>query len=152
MAVTRNAAMAALLAAALTACGPTVRNHGYVPEPEALALVTVGVDTMETVAAAVGRPSTAGVLRDDAWYYVQETRRRFGPTPARPIAREVVAISFAGPGGAVSNVERFGLEDGRVVALSRRVTETTIRDFGLIQQLIRNFGRIDVGQTLADGA
>jgi len=49
----------------------------------------------------------------------------------------------------VANIERFGLEDGQVVALSRRITETSIREFGLIQNILRNFGRIDVGEQLA---
>ena len=135
---------------AVGACGPTFRTHGYAPDEGALSAITVGIDTRESVEEAVGRPTTAGVLREDAWYYVQEQRRQFGPTAPRPVSRELVAISFAGD-GTVANVERFGLEAGRVVPLSRRVTDTTIRDFGLIQQIVRNFGRIDVGDAIAGG-
>jgi hypothetical protein len=45
----------------------------------------------------------------------------------------------------VSNVERFGLADGRVVPLSRRVTETNIQGSGLIRQLLGNLGNFDPG-------
>ena len=148
--LTRSTIIAAALAVAV-ACSPVASNFGYVPDESDLALLEVGVDTRDSVEAAVGRPSASGVLRDDAWYYVRETRRTFGPAEPRATGRELVALSFA-ENGRLANVERFGLEDGRVVTLSRRVTETSIREFGLIQQIIRNVGRVDVGEALdADG-
>ena len=140
---------AAVLALVLASCGPIYRNHGYVPVDRDLAGLRVGVDTRESVEAAIGRPATSGVERSDAWYYVQSRTRTLGPLAPRVIDRQLVAVSFA-PGGTVANVERFGLERGRVVTLSRRVTETSIRDFGLLQQILGNFGRINVGDTLAD--
>ncbi|WP_308914811.1 outer membrane protein assembly factor BamE [Jannaschia sp. LMIT008] len=139
----------AALALTLAGCGSVVSNHGYVPPPEDLAALTVGVDDTASVETAIGRPSTAGILQDDAWYYVREQRTQFGPRAARPINREVLALSFS-PGGTLQNIERFGLRDGRVVVLSRRVTETSIRDFGLLQQIFRNVGRIDIGQAIAN--
>ncbi|WP_299815261.1 outer membrane protein assembly factor BamE [uncultured Jannaschia sp.] len=141
--------LVAVLCFGLAACAATYRNHGYVPEPEALAALDIGVDSRETVEAAVGRPATSGVERSDAWYYVQSRVRHYGAFPRRTIDRQLVALSFA-PNGTLANIERFGLERGRVVPLSRRVTASSIRDFGLIQQIFRNFGRINVGETLAD--
>ena len=44
---------------AVVACAPVYRNHGYIPSDDELALVEVGIDTRETVAVAVGRPSAA---------------------------------------------------------------------------------------------
>lgn len=143
-------AMAVAGLGALMACAPTFQDHGYIPEPQDLAALTPGVDTRETVAAAVGRPSTVGVIDDGAWYYVRERVRHAGWRTPRPIDRQLLAMSF-GADGRLANIERFGLEDGRVVALSRRVTDTTIRDFGLLQQIFANFGRIDVGEQLAAG-
>ena len=141
--------IAVLLLAGLSACAATYRNHGYVPDQSALAALNPGVDTRETVAASIGRPATNGVERDDAWYYIQSRVRNYAYRAPVFESRELVAVSFAA-NGTVSNVERFGLERGRVVTLSRRVTQTSIRDFGLISQLIRNFGRVDVGEALAD--
>ncbi|CTQ50300.1 outer membrane protein assembly factor BamE [Jannaschia donghaensis] len=139
-----------LFVVGLSACAATYRNHGYVPDALALQDVVVGVDTRDTVATSIGRPATNGVERDDAWYYVQSRVRHYAYRAPEFEKRELVAVSFA-DNGTVTNVERFGLERGRVVTLSRRVTETSIRDYGLVQQIIRNFGRIDVGETLADG-
>lgn len=133
---------------ALSACTAVIRNHGYIPNQEDLDAIVIGVDTQATVETVVGRPSTSGVLRDTAWYYVGSKVRHFGARKPKEIERQVVAISFAGQDGTVTNIERFGLEDGQVVTLSRRVTETTVRDVTFIRQIIRNFGRIDLGDAL----
>ncbi|PWJ19098.1 outer membrane protein assembly factor BamE [Jannaschia seohaensis] len=142
--------LAAVCAGGLTACAATFQNHGYVPDEAMLQEVIVGVDTRDSVESLVGRPSTAGVLSEDNWYFVRSRVRSFAWRAPETIERELVAISF-GEDGTVENIERFGLEDGRVVTLSRRITDTSIRDFGLIQQLLRNFGRVDIGETLAAG-
>jgi outer membrane protein assembly factor BamE (lipoprotein component of BamABCDE complex) len=130
---------------ALGACSEIVRNHGYAPTEVELEEVIVGVNTRDDVELAVGRPSTSGVLRDGAWYYVGSKIRHFGGRAPQEIDRQVVAISF-GENGVVSNVERFGLDRGQVVTLSRRVTENSVPNSTFVRQLLRNFGRIDVGQ------
>ncbi len=137
----RQMMLAATVAVAIAACTPIYRNHGYVPSDQELAEVAVGESTREDVALLLGRPSASGLLNDVGWYYVQSRWKQVGPKAPQEIDRQVVAITFD-EGGTVSNVERFGLEDGRVVALSRRVTETNIKGLGLIQQLLSSFGRL----------
>ena len=139
--------IAAAAALALSACSPILRQHGYVPPEEDLQLVTVGVDTRESVEALVGRPSSSGVLADGGFYYVSSTQRIFGPMQPKVVDREVVAISFD-EAGLVSNVERFGLERGVVVPLSRRVTDSGSADPGFLSQIFRNLGRIDPARLL----
>ena len=111
----------------------------------ALAQITVGKDTRDTVAEIVGRPSAAGLLNDEGWYYVQSRYRHFGARRPEEIERQVVAISFT-PNGTVENVERFGLEQGKVVPLSRRVTESNIKGVSLIGQLLGNIGQFRADQ------
>jgi outer membrane protein assembly factor BamE (lipoprotein component of BamABCDE complex) len=131
----------------LTACATIVRNHGYVPDETELALIEVGVDTRDTVAQKIGRPSAQGLLNDVGWFYIQSRFEHFGPREPKEVERQVVAITFS-EGGTVDNIGRFGLEDGRVVEISRRVTETNIKGIGFIRQLFSNFGRIRAGDLL----
>ena len=112
-----------------------------------LALIEVGVDTRETVAAKVGRPSTAGLLNDTGWYYVQSRWETVGPREPQEIDRQVVAITFT-PEGTVTDVGRFGLSDGQVVALSRRVTQTNVQGAGFIRQLLGNIGGLRAEQVV----
>lgn len=137
----RVMAGAALFAAGLAACTPVIRNHGYVPAEDELALVEVGVDTRETVGQKIGRPSTSGLLNDDGWYYVQSQYRLVGPREPKEIDRKVLAVTF-NEAGVLENVALFGLEDGQVVEITRRVTETNIKGVSLITQLLGSFGRI----------
>ncbi|MDX5357750.1 MAG: outer membrane protein assembly factor BamE [Rhodobacterales bacterium] len=143
-------ALAGLALLALGACAEVIRNHGYTPSDEDLSAVTVGKDTRETVTAKVGRPSAGGLMADSGWYYVQSRWSHKGARAPQEIDRQVLAISFDAR-GQVSNIERFGLQDGQVVALSRRVTDTNIKGVGFIQQMMGNFGRFNPGQFIRQG-
>lgn len=142
-------ALAGLVLALCVACAPIVRNHGYVPSDEDLAQVQVGADTRESVAEKIGRPSVQGLLNDVGWFYVQSRWETRGPRAPQEVDRQVVAITFD-EGGTVQNVERFGLEQGKIVPLSRRVTDTNIKGMGIIRQLLGNLGRLSADSILAD--
>lgn len=131
------------------ACTPVIRNHGFIPPPEDLARVQIGVDTRESVVELIGPPSAGGVLEGSDLYYVASQFRHFGALAPEEINREVLAVSFA-PNGTVQNIERFGLEDGRVVVLSRRVTETGVRDSTFIRQLLGSIGRVTAADIVGE--
>ncbi|MFP5511071.1 MAG: outer membrane protein assembly factor BamE [Paracoccaceae bacterium] len=131
--------MAVLCILALSACSPQFRNHGYVPNDEDLALITVGVDTRASVEEAVGAPAMSGVITDTASYYVQSRVRRFAWQEPEVVERQVLAISYDSA-GVVTNIERFGLEDGQVVPISRRITGTSGTNESIIRRLIGSIG------------
>ena len=132
----------------LAGCAATFDNHGYVPPPEDLSEVDLG-DTRNAVAEAIGAPGAEGMLRDEAWLYTAYRVRNFAFRAPEVIEREVLAVSFDGR-DRVANIERFGLEDGRVVNLSRRVTTSSVGDSGFLRQLFRNVGRINIADALGN--
>lgn len=146
---TLRATALAVLLGVVAACTPIVSRHGYTPSEEALSQIIVGVDSKDTVADAVGRPSAAGLLADSGWYYVESRFETRGWRAPREVDRQVVAISFGGD-GTVTNIERFGLERGRVIALSRRVTDSNVQGVGFLQQLLGNIGRISADQLVGN--
>jgi len=145
--VTRRGALALAIGAALSAAGCTAiyRNHGYVPTEEDLAQVEVGKSTREDVATAIGRPSSTGILEGSSWFYVGSRWKYYGGRAPQEIDRQVVAVSFT-ESGVVENVERFGLERGEVVVLSRRVTRSNIKGISVVRSLLKNIGRVSPGQ------
>ncbi len=147
--VSRKQCLMLALVASVAACSPVYRNHGYVPSEEELALVEVGKDTRETVGQKIGRPSTSGLLNDVGWFYVQSRYKHFGPREPKEIDRQVLAVTFS-ESGTVENIARYGLEDGQVVEISRRVTESNVKGLSFIQQILGSFGRIQAGDLLAD--
>ncbi|MBK0326782.1 outer membrane protein assembly factor BamE [Rhodobacteraceae bacterium F11138] len=134
-------------AAGLAACTKIYRDHGYVPTEEALAEVTVGVDTRDSVNETIGAPSISGVLNDSGYYYVSTRMRHYGATEPRVVERQLVAISFS-QSGVVENVERYSLQDGRTIALNRRVTESSVNNKTFLRQLLGNIGNFNPGDAL----
>lgn len=137
-----------LLILAVSACAATFENHGYVPTDTDLEQIIVGVDTRDTVAETVGRPTSFGVLEGGGWYYTQSRWRHFAFTAPKIVDRQLVAITYT-EAGTVENIERFTLEDGRVIALSRRVTNSNIKGISFIRQMLSNFGNFNAGQLLS---
>ena len=144
----RTGFVALALALGLSACSATFSNHGYFPPPEDLAELDIG-DSREAVVEAIGRPGSTGVMRDEAWFYTGYRVRNYAYRAPEIIERQILAVSFDGQ-GRVSNIEEFGLEDGQIVDLSRRVTTSSVREVSFLAQILSNFGRINIGESLEE--
>ncbi|MBY6065333.1 outer membrane protein assembly factor BamE [Leisingera aquaemixtae] len=144
--VLRGAVLAAAVLA-IAACAPVYRKHGYVPTPDQLAEVVPGVDTRDSVAESIGIPTSTGVLNESGYYYVATRFRHYGAAAPKPVARDLVAISFDAA-GVVQGIERYSLEDGKAVPLERRVTSSGVQDNTFLRQLLGNLGTFNPGQFL----
>lgn len=140
---------AIVLCLALAGCDGRYRDHGYVPPPEDLEQVVVGIDTRASVEETLGSASAQSVVDEGSIYFVRSRVRTFAMLAPEVVEREVVAISFDA-GGVVSNVETFGLERGQVVPLARRVTSSGVKDKSFLRQLIGNIGQITPGGSALD--
>jgi len=103
--------------------------------------LVVGIDTRSSVEDAVGPPTAGGMLEEGNYFYVRSVVKTIGPRRPEVVDRQVLAISFDSA-GVLSNIETFGLEDGRVVALTRRVTDSDVNNVSFLRQLIGNIGRV----------
>lgn len=138
---TKAVALVALLS--LAACSATYRQHGYVPPEEDLQQIIVGIDTRDTVAETIGVPTTGGVRDNSGYYYIQSRVKTFAYRAPAVVDREILAIYFD-DSGVVENVVTYGLEDGRVVRLSRRVTQSGDNKLSFIRQLFGNIGGLSL--------
>ncbi|MFD1159529.1 outer membrane protein assembly factor BamE [Roseovarius aestuarii] len=125
-------------------CSATYQNHGYVPSEKDLAELVVGVDNRATVDDVIGPPSASGVLSEGDYYYIRSRIRTFGAFKPEVVERQVLAISFD-QGDRIANIERFGLEDGNIVPLTRRVTDSSVVGNNLLRQLLANIGNLNPG-------
>jgi outer membrane protein assembly factor BamE (lipoprotein component of BamABCDE complex) len=131
--------VASCLLAVTAACSATYTEHGYVPTDDELANILVGKDTRETVAEIIGNPSSTGVLSESAWYYISSRIEYYAYRKPKTIERTMLAISFD-KNNRVANIERFGLDHGRVITFSRRVTDSGVSGTTFFRQLVRNLG------------
>jgi outer membrane protein assembly factor BamE (lipoprotein component of BamABCDE complex) len=140
--------LAAAVVLGLAACAPQMRYHGFAPGDDELAQIRIGTDTRQTVVERLGRPGMGGLLEGSGIYYVQSDWRHEHWRPPVEVDRQVVAISFDAR-DRVSNVERFGLRDGEVVPLSRRVTDMGSQP-GVLSQVFRVLGQFTPGAFIED--
>ncbi len=140
-------ALIGVLVLAVSGCVAQYRNHGYVPPPDELAKIKPGVDTRDSVAQAIGAPTSSGVLNDSGYYYISTRVRSSGLRAPQIVDRKLVAISFD-TRGIVRNIERYGLEDGRAVPLDRRVTDSSLTNNTFLRQLVGSLGNFSPGTLL----
>ncbi|HAW48721.1 outer membrane protein assembly factor BamE [Roseovarius sp. A46] len=147
MRVLRVLALCGLIGVA--ACSATYQNHGYVPPENDLENLIVGVDTRATVDDLIGPPSVSGMVGDGDYYYVRSRKRTYMMLRPQVIEREVLAISF-NDDDTIANIERFGLEDGQIVPLSRRVTDSSVVKNGFLRQVLSNIGALNPEQLFGE--
>lgn len=146
----QKAALVFAALAVMTGCSRLESSTGYIPDAQLLDDVTVGRDTKETVGRILGRPGTEGIINENAWYYVRSDYERFLYREPVEVNRQVLSISFA-EDERVANIERFGLEGGRVVVLERRVTDSNTQGISFLRQLFSNLGNFNPGDFFNDG-
>ncbi|MBL6778754.1 MAG: outer membrane protein assembly factor BamE [Rhodobacteraceae bacterium] len=128
-----------LVMATLAACGGQYRNHGYMPLAEDVDALIVGVDTRDSIIEVMGVPTTGGVLTEEAMYYVRSRVHHKGYVKPNEIQRDVLVLSFD-KNQILRNVERFGIEKGKLIRLEHRVTEVPGGDRSILQQIIGSIG------------
>ncbi|MEK9978232.1 MAG: outer membrane protein assembly factor BamE [Paracoccaceae bacterium] len=128
-----------LVMATLAACGGQYRNHGYMPLAEDVDALIVGVDTRDSIIEVMGVPTTGGILTEEAMYYVRSRVHHKGYVKPNEIQRDVLVLSFD-KNQILRNVERFGIEKGKLIRLEHRVTEAPGGDRSVLQQIIGSIG------------
>ncbi|MBY6161661.1 outer membrane protein assembly factor BamE [Mameliella alba] len=142
-----KALIAVIMMVALSACAAQYRTHGYLPSEEDLQQIVAGVDTKASVEDLIGVPNAAGVLNGSGYYYIETQVRHFAYQKPKVVERTIVAITFD-ENDVVTNITTYGLDDGRVVAINRRVTQTTDGDISFIRKLFGNVGGISASNLL----
>ena len=141
--------IAAALVISVAACAPRIRDYGYAPSDFELNEIVVGIDSQDRVAELVGSPSSESLRGDDAWYYLAARQETVAFKAPVTTDRQLVAISFDKE-GTVSNIERFTMKDGRVITLSRRVTDQQTKGVSFLRQAFRNVGRLRTEDIVGD--
>ena len=131
----------------LASCSTIYKDHGYLPLDTDLKNVVIGKDTRNSVTELLGSPSGSGVLEDGAIFYISTKIKNFLFYEPKVVSRDMIVVSFDDR-DLVENIEKFTLEDGRVVALSRRVTSAPVKGPKILSQIFGNLGNADAGTLL----
>ena len=139
--------LAILTLSFFTGCTTMYKNHGYLPLEESLNQVAIGKDNRGFITGLLGSPIGSGVLDDGAIFYIFTRIKTYLFYEPKVVSRDMIVVSFDTQ-DKVSNIERFSLEDGRIVVLSRRVTEAPVKGPKVLSQILGNFGNVSADDLL----
>ena len=122
-----------LLGGLVISCTTNIQNYGYLPSKSELETLVIGKDTEQTVSKKIGLPATAGL--EGSYYYVRSIFNAPGFKSAQLVDRTVVVLSFDKL-RKLKNIETFNLDNGSLVRLDYRVTETGMNNKNILQQLL----------------
>ena len=135
------AAAAAAVLIGTAACTPITSYAGFQAVDAKPADLKVGEDTKSTVLAKLGSPSATSTFDPNLWYYVTQVSERIAFYNPRVASREVVAVAFRKEDEQVTDVKRYGLTDGKIIAFNNRETPTRGREMTVLEQLLGNVSR-----------
>jgi outer membrane protein assembly factor BamE (lipoprotein component of BamABCDE complex) len=126
--------------ASVGACSPVVYHQGFQSVDVRPSDVKVGEDTRSTVLSKLGSPTTTSTFDKDLWFYMSQLRSQTSFYEPKTIQREVVAISFDHDTEQVKSVDRYTIQDGRVIAYNTHETPTRGREMTVLEQLVGSIG------------
>ncbi|MEM7523788.1 MAG: outer membrane protein assembly factor BamE [Pseudomonadota bacterium] len=142
--------IAGLAALALAGCEATYTNHGFAPQVADLEDIQAGDDTRGSVLRKLGRPSSFSSFDSNSWFYEASKVETYAFYEPVVVERTVVSVLFDDQ-GLVTDVGRYGLEDGEIVNLVTRKTPTYGRELTVLQQIFGNLGQFNAEQALPPG-
>ena len=137
-------AATSLVMSGLLACVPVVDNRGYVFDESLLPQLVVGTTSEADIITIMGSPSTVSTLNGGAYYYISSRFITEAYRAPRETERRVLAI-FLDEEKKIRDLGFYTLEDGNIVTIVARTTETQGRELTFLQQIFGNLGRFESG-------
>ena len=132
----------------VAACSGITTRHGYVPSEAELQTLHVGQTTSVEVANNIGNPAIINEEYGTTWIYIESKQFTKGIRKPETTERSVVVLTFESD-DLLANVETLGMENGRTVRFTQRVTKTYEGRLTIIQQILRSFGNFGSGALIA---
>lgn len=133
-----------LLTATIMACAPVIDNRGYFFDDRSVDNIEKGVTNKEAVRETFGSPSSQSVLNNGAYYYIYSRFVTESYRAPEEVDRKVLAIYFD-ENNTVRDLAVYGLEDGIIVPIVARTTQTQGSELTALQQIFGNVGRFGDG-------
>ena len=136
----RGAAVGLTLLASV-ACAPVIDNRGYIFDDRLLKTLDKGSSSMDSVRERFGSPTTVTSLNGQAFYYIYSRFVTESYRAPEEVERKVLAIYF-NDNKKLRDFALYGLEDGIIVPIVARTTQTQGKELTILEQLFGNLGRL----------
>ncbi|ENY82488.1 MULTISPECIES: outer membrane protein assembly factor BamE [Sphingopyxis] len=129
------------LALSAGGCAQLKGRQGYIVDPVLTQAITPGVDNRESVEKTLGRPTFVGQFGNNEYYYLSRETRQLAFAHPRPVAQQVLRVSFD-PAGNVVGVDRTGLEQVSKISPNGDSTPTLGRHRSFFEDIFGNIGAV----------
>ena len=131
-------------ACALSGCS-TIKDHrGYLVDQALVDAVQPGVDNMQSVEKALGRPTFVSEFGRQDWYYVSVGTKQAPFGRPRTDNESVLRVSFDNRGN-VAAVTKTGMERAALMDPDSHKTPTLGKHRGFLEDLFGNIGQVGAG-------
>jgi outer membrane protein assembly factor BamE (lipoprotein component of BamABCDE complex) len=144
----RKLLMAGLIGGSLLACAPIIDQRGYVFNDRLIERLEIGKTNLQQTIDILGSPSTTSEINGKAFYYIHSRFVRESYRASKEVDRKVMAIYFDRQSN-IRDIAIYGLDDGIIIEIVQRTTESQGAELSIIGQLFSNAGRFGDGG--ADG-
>ena len=134
----------ALVTCSLLACAPVIDNRGYVFDQRQIDELEKGGSTLDSVREGFGSPTSVSNLNGQAYYYIYSRFVTESYRAPEETERQVLALYF----DKQEKLRDFGvykLEDGIIVPIVKRTTQTQGQELSALRQIFSNLGRFGDG-------
>jgi outer membrane protein assembly factor BamE (lipoprotein component of BamABCDE complex) len=144
-AATFRALLAGVAMLAVAGCEKVIDVRGHVPDDDSLSKIQVGLQKKADVTDLLGTPSTVAPFGEETWLYISRKTSTTAFFEPKVLEQHVVAIVFDDT-GAVSDVRRLDMADGKVIRHVARITPSPGKELSFLEQLIGNLGKFNSGK------
>lgn len=134
----------AIVAGSIMACAPVIDNRGYVFDQRKIDGLEKGGTTLDNIRNEFGSPTSVSELNGQAFYYIYSRFVTESYRAPEETDRQVLALYF----NKDETLKDFGvykLEDGIIVPIVERTTQTQGQELSALQQIFGNLGRFGDG-------
>lgn len=135
-------AAAGLALSGLLACAPVMDIRGYVFDESVLPQLEIGKTSETDIISIMGSPSTISTLNGGAYYYINSKFVTEAYRAPKEVERRVLAIFFDDE-KKIRDLGYYTLEDGKILTIIERTTETQGRQLSVLEQIFGNLGRFE---------
>ena len=121
-----------------------IDNRGYFFDDRSVENIEKGVSDQSAVRDRFGSPTSVSKINNEAYYYIYSRFVTESYRAPEEVDRKVLAIYFD-KNKTVRDLAVYGLEDGIIVPIVARTTQTQGSELSALQQIFGNIGRFGDG-------
>lgn len=129
-----------------TACTPIKEVRGNLVNQKTINSLEVGTTNQKTALELLGTPMSTSTFDSRTWYYIGQKTEQYGVYQTEVVEQQVIALEFNDE-GVLEKIDMLDENDGLDIEPSSKETESSGRQFTILQQLIGNVGRFNKSTT-----